>query len=321
VTALLLRRLLALPLVFVAGAVLVFLLPRLSGQDTALAVLRSRTGEADPDPAVLAALSDRYGLDGGWWDQFTAWSGALLAGDLGISYSSRTPVAGLLWPALGVSLLLTVGALVVAALVGIPAGVRAARRPGGRADRLLTAGSVLGVAVPEFVLGTVLVLLFAVVVPVLPATGWGSPAQAVLPVLTLAAFPAALFAQLVRAETVDVLGRAHVTVARAKGLPDHVVLWRHGGRLALTSVASMSGLFLGGLLGGSVVVEVLFSVPGVGRLLYDAVLGQDLPVTQAGLLAITVLAAVAGILAELVALALDPVARSAARSSARSSAR
>lgn len=312
-TAFLLRRLLALPLVVVAAAVLVFLLPRFSGQDTALAVLRSRTGEADPDPAVLAALRERFGLDGSWWDQFTAWAGAVLTGDLGVSYTARTPVSGLLWPALGVSLTLTVAALVVAGLVGIPAGVHAARRPGGRLDRALTAGSVLGVAVPEFVLGTVLVLTFAVTVPVLPATGWGSPAQAVLPVITLAAFPAALAAQLVRAETIDVLGRVHVTVARSKGLPDRVVLWRHGGRLALTSVTSMSGLFLGGLLGGSVVVEVLFSVPGVGRLLYDAVLGQDLPVVQAGLLVVIVLAALAGIAAELLALALDPVARSAVR--------
>lgn len=312
-TALLLRRLLALPLVVVAAAVLVFLLPRFSGQDTALAVLRSRTGEADPDPAVLAALRERFGLDGSWWDQFTAWAGAVLTGDLGVSYTARTPVSGLLWPALGVSLTLTVAALVVAGLVGIPAGVHAARRPGGRLDRALTAGSVLGVAVPEFVLGTVLVLTFAVTVPVLPATGWGSPAQAVLPVVTLAAFPAALAGQLVRAETIDVLGRVHVTVARSKGLPDRVVLWRHGGRLALTSVTSLSGLFLGGLLGGSVVVEVLFSVPGVGRLLYDAVLGQDLPVVQAGLLVVIVLAALAGIAAELLALALDPVARSAVR--------
>ncbi|WP_224387504.1 ABC transporter permease [Pseudonocardia sp. ICBG1293] len=312
-TALVARRLLALPLVAVAAAVLVFLLPRLSGQDTALAILRSRTGESDPDPVVLDALREQYGLDGSWWDQFTGWAGALLRGDLGISWTSRTPVSGLLWPALGVSLTLTVAALVLAALVGIPLGVRAARRPGGRLDRVLTTGSVLGVAVPEFVLGTALVLAFAVTVPVLPATGWGRVDQAVLPVLTLAAFPAALAAQLVRAETVDALPRPHVTVARSKGISDTRVLWRHGGRLALTSVTSLSGLFLGGLLGGSVVVEVLFAIPGLGRLLYDAVLGQDLPVVQAGLLAIVLVAAVAGILAELLALALDPVARSAVR--------
>lgn len=312
-TALVARRLLALPLVAVAAAVLVFLLPRFSGQDTALAILRSRTGESDPDPSVLAALREQYGLDGTWWDQFTGWAGALLRGDLGISWTSRTPVSGLLWPALGVSLTLAVAALVLAALVGIPLGVRVARRPGGRLDRALTTGSVLGVAVPEFVLGTALVLAFAVTVPVLPATGWGDVDQAVLPVVTLAAFPAALAAQLVRAETVDALARPHVAVARSKGISDGRVLWRHGGRLALTSVTSLSGLFLGGLLGGSVVVEVLFAIPGLGRLLYDAVLGQDLPVVQAGLLAIVLIAAVAGILAELLALALDPVARSAVR--------
>lgn len=312
-TALVARRLLALPLVAVAAAVLVFLLPRFSGQDTALAIMRSRTGESDPDPSVLAALREQYGLDGTWWDQFTGWAGALLRGDLGISWTSRTSVSGLLWPALGVSLTLTVAALVLAALVGIPLGVRAARRPGGRLDRALTTGSVLGVAIPEFVLGTALVLAFAVTVPVLPATGWGDVDQAVLPVVTLAAFPAALAAQLVRAETVDALARPHVAVARSKGISDGRVLWRHGGRLALTSVTSLSGLFLGGLLGGSVVVEVLFAIPGLGRLLYDAVLGQDLPVVQAGLLAIVLVAAVAGILAELLALALDPVARSAVR--------
>ncbi|WP_226361541.1 ABC transporter permease [Pseudonocardia sp. ICBG1142] len=312
-TALVARRLLALPLVAVAAAVLVFLLPRFSGQDTALAIMRSRTGESDPDPSVLAALREQYGLDGTWWDQFTGWAGALLRGDLGISWTSRTPVSGLLWPALGVSLTLTVAALVLAALVGIPLGVRAARRPGGRLDRALTTGSVLGVAIPEFVLGTALVLAFAVTVPVLPATGWGDVDQAVLPVVTLAAFPAALAAQLVRAETVDALARPHVAVARSKGISDGRVLWRHGGRPALTSVTSLSGLFLGGLLGGSVVVEVLFAIPGLGRLLYDAVLGQDLPVVQAGLLAIVLVAAVAGILAELLALALDPVARSAVR--------
>ncbi|ALE86326.1 ABC transporter permease [Pseudonocardia sp. HH130629-09] len=312
-TALVARRLLALPLVAVAAAVLVFLLPRFSGQDTALAIMRSRTGESDPDPSVLAALREQYGLDGTWWDQFTGWAGALLRGDLGISWTSRTPVSGLLWPALGVSLTLTVAALVLAALVGIPLGVRAACRPGGRLDRALTTGSVLGVAIPEFVLGTALVLAFAVTVPVLPATGWGDVEQAVLPVVTLAAFPAALAAQLVRAETVDALARPHVAVARSKGISDGRVLWRHGGRLALTSVTSLSGLFLGGLLGGSVVVEVLFAIPGLGRLLYDAVLAQDLPVVQAGLLALVLIAAVAGILAELLALALDPVARSAVR--------
>lgn len=311
-SAVLARRLLALPVVLFLASVLIFLLPRMAGVDTARAVLRSRLGEAEPDPAVLAAIRLEFGLDASLAEQYWRWLSHAVVGDLGNSFLTRTPVSGLLFPALGVSLVLTAAALVLAALAGIPAGVWSARRPGGRLDRAVTATSVLGVATPEFVLGTVLILVFAVALPVLPATGWGSIAQAVLPVLTLAAFPAALAAQLTRAETVDALARPHVAVARSKGLDERSVLWRHGGRLALTSVTSLSGLFFGGLLGGAVVVEVVFAVPGLGGLLYDSVVGQDLPVVQSGLLVVVAVAAVAGIAAEGLALALDPVGRSAA---------
>ena len=312
-SAVLLRRLLALPVVLLLAAVLIFLLPRMAGVDTARAVLRSRIGEAEPDPVVLAAIRREFGLDASPAVQFWRWLGHTVAGDLGISFSTRTPVAGLVFPALGVSLVLTALALVVAAAAGIPAGVYSARNPGGRLDRAVTGTSVLGVAMPEFVLGTVLILVFAVALPVLPATGWGGPARAVLPVLTLAAFPAALAAQLTRAETVDALARPHVLVARAKGIERRAVLWRHGGRLALTSVTSLSGLFFGGLLGGSVVVEVVFAIPGLGQLLYRSVVGQDLPVVQAGLLIVVAVAALAGIAAELVQLLLDPMGRDEVR--------
>jgi len=170
---------------------------------------------------------------------------------------------------------------------------------------------VLGVAVPEFILAPVLVLVFAVALPVLPATGWGDPANVVLPALTLALFPTALAAQLTRAEMLDVLARPHVDLARAKGVSERRVLWGHGARLALTSVTSLSGVFFAGLLGGAVVVEVVFAVPGLGRLLYDAVLGQDLPVIQAGLLLVVAVAVVAGAVADTAQLAADPVARDA----------
>lgn len=304
-----LRRLLALPAVVLGAAVLVFLLPRLTGADTVRAVLRSRVAEAEPDPAVAARVTAELGLDRPLPEQFLRWLGDVLTGDLGLSYATRTPVAPQLLSAIGVSALLTVVALALAAAVGIPAGVHAARRPGGVVDRLVGVASVLGVAVPEFILAPLLVLLLAVAVPLLPALGWGGPAHVVLPAITLAAFPAALAAQLTRAETADVLGRPHVVLARSKGLRDGVVLWRHGARLALTAVTSLSGLFFAGLLSGAVVVEVVFAVPGLGRLLYDAVVGQDLPVLQAGLLAVVVVAVLASLAAEAVQLALDPVAR------------
>ena len=294
------------------AALLIFLLPRMAGVDTVRSVLRSRVAEAEPDPEVAARVTAELGLDRSWLEQFLRWLGHALTGDLGISFATRTPIAPQLGAALEVSAVLAAGALLVAGLVGIPLGVWAARRPGGLADRAVTGFSVLGVAVPEFVLAPVLVLLLAIAVPLLPATGWGTPAQAVLPVLTLAAFPTALAAQLTRAETLDALGRPHVAVALAKGIGGAQLIWRHGARLALTGVTALSGMFFAGLLGGAVVVEVAFGIPGLGRLLYDAVVGQDLPMLQSGLLAVVAVAVLAGVGAELLQLALDPVARSEA---------
>jgi ABC-type dipeptide/oligopeptide/nickel transport system permease component len=300
----LLRRLLPLPVAVLAASLLVFLLPRLAGIDTARSVLRSRVAEAEPDPEVAARITRELGLDRSWAEQFLRWLGRALTGDLGLSFATRSPIAPQLGAALGVSAMLALLALLLAGLVGIPAGVGAARRPGGALDRVVTGVSVLGVAVPEFILAPLLVLVLAIAVPLLPATGWGGP------VLTLAGFPTALAAQLTRAETLDALGRPHIPVARAKGLTERRVLWKHAARLALTGVTALSGLFFAGLIGGAVVVEVVFGIPGLGRLLYDAVIAQDLPMVQAGLLAIVVIAVLASVATELVALAMDPVARS-----------
>lgn len=309
-TATLARRLLPLPLVLLVASVLVFLLPRLAGIDTTRAVLRARTAESVPDPAVAARITRELGLDGSLAEQYVRWLGTAVRGDLGLSFSTRTPVAPQLLSALGVSVLLTTLALGLAAAVGIPAGVYAARRRGGRLDRVVTAVSVLGVAVPEFVLAPVLVLAFAVVLPVLPAAGWSGPSAVVLPAVTLALFPMALAAQLTRAEMVDVLQRPHIVVARAKGLSPRRVLWVHAARTALTSVIALSGIFFAGMLGGAVLVEVVFALPGLGRLLYDAVIAQDLPMIQAGLLMVIAIAVVSSAAADAVQLACDPVARS-----------
>lgn len=312
-TALLLRRLVPVPLVLLLASIPIFALPRLVGTDPARAVLRARSADAVPDPATEARIRASFGLDAPLSEQYLRWLGALLRGDLGFGYVSRSPVATQVGDAAAVSGLLAVLALAVAAAVGIPTGVYAARRPGGPLDRLLGAGTIAGVAVPEFVLAPCLVLLFAVYVGALPAVGWGGPQYLVLPVLTLAAYPGALAAQLVRAETAAVLDRPHVAVARAKGLGAHAVLWRHGARLATTSVTALSGMFVAGLLGGSVVVEVVFGIPGLGRLLHAAVLAQDLPVLQAGTMLVVAVAVTAGVLIEVLAVATDPVLRSAER--------
>ncbi|WP_219413382.1 ABC transporter permease [Pseudonocardia nigra] len=303
------RRLAPLPVVLLVASVVVFLLPRLAGVDTVRAVLRARSAESMPDPAVAERITRELGLDASLPEQYLRWLGRVLQGDFGLSFATRTPVGPQLLDALGVSALLAAVAVALAAAVGIPAGVLAARRPGGPLDRAVTGLSVLGVAVPEFILAPVLVLGFAVALPLLPATGWGGSADVVLPAVTLALFPAALAAQLTRAEMLDVLARQHVVLARAKGLTERRILWAHGARLACTSVTSLSGMFFAGLLGGAVVVEVVFALPGLGRLLYDAVIGQDLPMVQAGLLAVIAVAVLASALADALQLAADPVAR------------
>ncbi|TCK22786.1 ABC transporter permease [Pseudonocardia endophytica] len=308
--ALLLRRLVPVPVILLLASVLVFALPRLVGVDPARAVLRARSADAVPDPAAEALVRTELGLDRSPVEQYLRWLRSVLHGDLGYGYVARTPVADQITDAAAVSGLLAVLAVLVAATVAIPAGVYAARRPGGPLDRVLGAATIAGVSVPEFVLAPWLVLVFAVGAGLLPAVGWGGPQHVVLPVLTLAAYPAALAAQLVRAETADILGRPHVLQARAKGLSSHLVLWRHGARLATTSVTALSGMFVAGLLGGSVVVEVLFGIPGLGRLLHDAVLAQDLPVVQGGTMLVLAVAATAGVLVEVAGIAVDPILRS-----------
>lgn len=294
--------------VLLLGITLVaFLLPQLTGVDPARAVIRARTAEATPDQATVDLLSSRLGLDRPLPLQYLAFLGDLVRGDLGLSFRSRTPVAPQLGRALGVSLVLAGAALSVALVVGLALGTAAAAR-GGRLDRVLALACWVTVAVPEFVLAPLLVLLLAVQLGLLPSGGWGSPAQAVLPVLTVASFPAALVAQLVRSELREVLASSWVRTSRAKGVGPGRIL-AQALRQASGSATAVVTLFLPGLLAGAVVVEVVFAVPGVGRLLYDAVLASDLPVTQAALVVVVLLAVLASLGGDLLRRALDPRVR------------
>lgn len=305
----LLWRVLAAPAVLLVASGLAFLLPHVADIDTVRAVIRSRSAEATPDADTIARVTAEYGLDRSLPEQYLTWLAAALHGDFGLSFATRTPVLPQVLSATTVSITLVFAGLVLAGLVGIPAGVLAAHRRGGLLDRTVFGLSLLGAAVPEFVIGPVLVLVLAVGLGLLPTTGWGSMPEAVLPVLTLAAYPAALAAQLTRAEMLDVLAQPMITTARAKGLSEWRILWRHAARNALTSVTALASVFFAGLLGGAVVVEVVFAVPGLGRLLYDAAISQDLPMLQLGLLVVITVAIVSGLLTELLALAMDPVAR------------
>ncbi|MCX9190367.1 ABC transporter permease [Carbonactinospora thermoautotrophica] len=307
--AILIRRACVAPLVLVGVSLLAFALPALTGEDPARAVLRARLAEVPPDPATLAAISRELGLDRPWPLRYLSWLGDLARGQLGLSYETRTPVADLLVRATGVSLALMLTALLYALLAGVAAGAWAAARPGGWVDRFVGAASQAAVVVPEYVLGPLLVLVFAVWLRWLPATGWHTTANAVLPSVTLAIPAAAFIARLVRAEAVDTSTQPFVRTAWAKGLPARRVLWRHVIRASLASTTAFGSVFFGGLLGGSVLVEVVFGIQGLGGLLHDAVQAQDVPVLQAGLLVAVAVAMLLGLAGDLLQMLLDPIAR------------
>lgn len=305
-----LRRSAWIPPVLLVTSVAVFALPRLLGGEVTRSVIRARSASSTPDPAAEDRLTRELGLDRPVATQYLDWLAGAVRGDLGTSFTTRSPVGPEILEAAGVSSVLATLALTIALAVGVPLGALAAGRPDGTADRTTRWGGAVALAVPEFVLGPVLVLAVAVGAGWLPALGWGSPEEAVLPVLTLAVWPAALVARLVRAETAEVLGHPSVRTARAKGLSARRTLLVHVVPRALTSVVAGAGPFLGGTLGGAVVVEVVFAVPGLGRLLAEAVGDRDLPVIQAGLVLVVAVALLAALVTELTQLAADPRLRS-----------
>ncbi|WP_176444521.1 ABC transporter permease [Rhodococcoides kyotonense] len=196
-------------------------------------------------------------------------------------------------------------ALVIASVLGLVVGVWCASKPNSAPDRILTAASRLAVSVPEFISGPLLVLVFAVTLHALPATGWGTLDQAVLPVMTVALLPTAVFVQVTRAEASKVSAQQWVSTIRASGLSEGRVL-RQVLRNSMTPVIGLMSLFLPGLIGGAVIVEVIFSIPGRGRLLYTAVLDSDLPLAQAGLMVLLALAVISTIASDLARRVIDP---------------
>lgn len=305
----LLRRLVSLPLVLLLTSVVIFLLPYLTGIDPTLSIIRARIGERTIDPAAVAQLRAELGLDRNLAGQYMLWISDVVQGNLGFSFVSRAPVGEILWRGLGVTSLLTVTTLMLALLLALPLGILAAQRPGSWLDTLITVACQAGVAIPQYVLAPLLILCFALWLGWLPSAGWRGPSFSVLPVLTLLPAPLAYFTQATRAALLDVFNADYMRTARAKGLRRSTLLYRHALRNALIPVATLVTLWLAGLLGGSVIVEVIFAVPGLGRILYDAVIAGDLPLLQAGLLLLVALAVAISTLTDLLYLLLNPAMR------------
>lgn len=243
-------------------------------------------------PDAVAALEVQLGLDAPGWQRFLGWLGGVLTGNFGLSISLGQPVGALIGSRLAVTLPLILLAIIVAAAIGVPTGVLAARRQGSTIDIVLSTLVRLGGAIPQFWLGILLVLLFAVALRWVPAGGfvaWGANPLAalgslILPALALALPQAALLARTTREALVNVQDSGFIRTARATGLTRREAVWRHGMRNALLAVLGGLGLQLAALAGASIVVETVFYLPGLGRLIFDAAAARDLLLVRSGLL-------------------------------------
>ncbi|AUQ26469.1 ABC transporter permease [Dickeya zeae] len=304
----LLKRLLLVIYTLLVVSVLVFSITQLLPADAAVTLLGQHA-----TPEALAAVRARLGLDAPAWVQYWHWLAAALHGDFGVSMRTNLPVAPTLFTALSRSLLLAACALSLMLLVALPLGVWAAVRKGKLADVLVSVLSYIGISFPEFVTATLMLLLFADIWQLLPATGYVPLSEnlidgvrhLVLPSATVAMILVAHVSRMVRSEMVDVLHTDYIRAAWLKGLPRRRILWRHALRNGLLPTITIVALDVGYLLGGIVVVEEIFAIPGIGRELIVAVQARDLPTIQGGVMILASTYAVVNFLADLAYATLD----------------
>lgn len=273
------ERLLSLVPVWLGVTVLAFAVAGLAPGDPAEMILLRRTGEV-PGAAEVEALRREMGLDAPAPVRYARWLGDVVRGDLGTSYRTGEPVLELLASRFLATLELAGAALLLALVVALPIGILSAVRRGGTLDHLSRGAALLGASLPGFWLGYLLILLFAVELGLLPVAGRGGWPHLVLPAATLALGMGAKLTRLTRAVVLDELRMDYVLTARAKGLPEWLVVGRHALRNALNPLVTLSGTEFGKLLGGAVVVEVVFAWPGIGSAVVDSIHDRDFPTIQ-----------------------------------------
>jgi len=314
----LLRRLAWAGGLLVAVLALNFVLIHAAPGDPA-SVIAGEMGGADQ--TVIESINKAYGLDQPLPVQFATYIGKSLQGDLGQSYTYNRPVAGLIFDRIGPTILLVLTALIFAIVAGSLLGIFASRRPDSIASGLVTLLSLVGYAMPVFWTGILLVILFGKVWPVMPIAGmrdvrqfgvggWNAVVDVlhhlVLPALTLTIIYLAQYSRLARASMLEVLGTDYIRTARAKGLSEWVVTFKHALRNALMPLVTIAGLQFGQLISGAVLVETVFSWPGLGTLALDAILGRDYPTLLGVLTFSSMLVIAANLLTDLSYRWIDP---------------
>ncbi|HQX59588.1 MAG: ABC transporter permease [Rhodoferax sp.] len=307
-----LRRLLAsIPVLMLVSLITFGLLWLVPGDPASMFLDAGATAEA------LDRVRREMGLDQPFLVRMGQWYGRLLQGDLGQSLLLNRSVVSAILERLPVTLSLTALAFVVSVLLGVAAGVLAAVRHGRLADQGMMTLALIGLSIPEFWLGLVLIWLIAVLVPIFPSGDYVAfatdPVQwahhIALPTFSLACVQMGFVARMTRSSMLEVLGQDFIRTARAKGLPEAYVVVRHGLHNAMVPIVTVMGIMVGALLGGAVVTEQVFSIPGLGRLIIGAVLSRDFPVIQGGLLFLALIYLAVNLVVDLLYAAIDPRVR------------
>ncbi|MYD93883.1 MAG: ABC transporter permease [Chloroflexi bacterium] len=300
------RRLATLPLLLLGISAVSFALLSVAPGDPAEIVLHQRNPGQMPSPAAVTAMRAELGLDAPLPAQYVRWMSRALAGDMGRSYVTEQPVAAQLARRTVPTVVLTAAALGLALLLAVPMGILSARRRGGAGDALVRLAALVGSAAPSYALAFGLIILFAVKLSWLPAVGYGSAAQMVLPAIALSLAPMAQLTRLIRASVLDVLGQDYIRTARAKGLSEQMVVMKHALRNALLPAIGATGVILAHLLGGAVIIETIFTWPGLGQLIVGAALTRDYPVVQGFVTYLAVIVLLANLATDIALRVADP---------------
>lgn len=300
------RRLLTFPLLLVGISFITFLLLNFAPGDAAEITLRRQNGGITPSHEAVLALREELGLDAPLPVRYIRWASNALQGDLGESYRSGNSIAVELARRLPATLLLASVSLAIAVALGIPLGALAALKRGTWLDTASRLLALLGAAVPSYVMALLLMLLFAVKLDWLPAIGYGSPKHLVLPAVALSLGVMAQLMRLTRATMLEALNQDYIRTARAKGLNERVVTWRHALRNALLPVVTVMGTSAGHLLGGAVIVEIIFGWPGIGQFVIVGISQRDYPVVQGFVLYLAVIFLLVNLAVDVMYRWLDP---------------
>jgi len=302
VVSFLVRRALQSVFVLIGITLFVSFTIRLSG-DPAVAMFQ---GASAPTAEQLESIRARLGTDRPFGEQYLRFLAGLVRGDLGTSFRTGGPVSAAVAQRFPATVGLAMTALLVSLLMAIPLGVLAARRRGKPADFIVRVVSLVGLSFPNFWLGIMLILIFGVHLRWLPPSGYEGPASLVLPSLTLGLILASTTTRLVRSALLDVLGEQYVITARAKGIREQRVVYRHALRTALIPVVTFIGLQIGGLIGGVVIVEQVFAWPGLGSLALNAISFRDYPMLQGTITVLAVFIAAINLVVDMSYALLDP---------------